>query len=441
MALVKPINLLLISFVIWLLAFLTIPATYINLGDSVWFAVFTLVVFNILFVLGLKSIKSVKVRPQYISNQKKQLLVVLLFAVGVSGVLVRIYQRLIIQGIYFADNLVKTRMELLAQEGGSGLLGVFSAVTYPFATIALMLAILWYKNMNKAFFVLVALFGLFPIADSILTESRLLIVFVGVMLLITFLASGISFFKSHTSIKIYSHHLFKLPSILLKKKVWIPTVVLLIGFIIFSQKVVNNRLAAFNYYDTIRIWEFYHDSKMDSDFKYNVRNSKNTLEKNKLMSAYSLKHYFAHSVAEYIRLISHLDKSWGYYYGMFEFYTYFKFLKIIGINIPSFADLNEVSYKPAVYTTFWGPFFIDFGVFGFVFSFLLGRFTQRTYLKAKQGSEVNILVYAFLGVVVLASFFVNFAMGGNLYFLTAIILTVILIRYWPNKLVVRKDEI
>lgn len=433
----KPIKLLILSGLIWLFSFLTLPATYVELGGATWFPILTLVLFNLLFILGIKSVKGAKATQNEISIQKKTFLVLLFFSIGAVGVLIKVYQRVFIEKIYFAENLVRTRMDLMAGELNSGILGLLSALTYPFATIALMLAIIWIKNMSRFTFIIILLVGLFPIYDSILTESRLLIVFIVGMLGVCYLASGINLFKSYKRIKLGNIKLLSIPDVLFKKKVWIPMLIIAIGFTVFSQKVINNRLATFSYIDTMKVWEHYHQVEVDKDFKKMVKTSNSNVEKNKLIATYSLKHYFAHSVFEYIRLNNHLEKSWGYYYGMFEFYTYFKLFKLLGFDIPPFSELNKISYKPAVYSTFWGPFYIDFGVFGFVISFLLGRSSQRIYLKARQNSPIHILLYAFIAMVILASFFLNFATGGNLYFLNAIVVTIIFIQVWPNKLVFR----
>ncbi|APY08486.1 hypothetical protein BWZ20_09320 [Winogradskyella sp. J14-2] len=436
MSLIKPAYLLITSFIIWLIAYLSIPATYINLGESLWFPILTLTFFNLLFVLGLNTVNGVPKKHPQISIQKKQIIILLLFGIGVLGATLRVFQRVFIQEIYFAEDLVKTRMDLMANEGNSGLIGVISAVAYPFTTVTLMLAILWIKSIRKSFFIVIFLIGLYPIYDSFLTESRLLIVFVLGMLVVTVLASKISFFKSFTTFNFHKLPLFRIPTILRRKRVFIPLIIISVGFVIFSQKVINNRLAAFGYKDTLTIWEYYHETKIDKDFKQEVKRENSIVQKNKQIGMYSLKHYFSHSVFEYVRLVNHLESSYGYYYGLFEFYTFIKFAKIIGFDIPSFSELNEVSYKPAVYTTFWGPFFIDFGVFGFIISFILGRFTKRMYLKAREGSESAILIYAFIAVIILASFFVNLAMGGNLYFLNAIFISILFIKFWPNKTVI-----
>ena len=438
MSLVKPTYLLFYSFLIWFIAFVTIPAKYINLGDSLFYPLATLFVYNILFVIGSASIKSVQRKDHYISPQKKKQIILIFFLIGFIGVIIRIYQRVYLQEIYFAEDLVRTRMDLMATEGNSGLLGVISALTYPFSTIALMLSIIWNKNINRFFLIPLLIFGLYPIIDSFLTESRLLIVFVACMLFITILASKISFFKSFTQFKLKGIRLIKLPTIFRKKRFYFPIIILFVGFIVFSKNVINNRLATFGYRDTLSVWEFYHDTEIEEGFKKEVRNANSVEEKNKLIGTYSLKHYFCHSVFEYIRLVNHLDSTTGYYYGVYEYYTFIKPFKILGIPIASFSDLNKVSLKPAVYTTFWGPFYIDFGIFGFLISFLLGRFSKRMYLKAKNGSESAILLYSFIAVIILASFFVNFSMGGNLYFLFAIFVGILFIKFWPNNIVITK---
>lgn len=429
---IKPINLLLLSGLLWLYCVLSLPASYVKLGNSIWFPVFTLLMFILMFVLGLSSIKKVRYKKLNLSDKKKHLVLYTLLLVGTLGVFVKVYQRLFVEKIYFSESLVKTRMDLLAGEFNSGILGLLSALSFPFATIALMLGVLWFKSISKFMFSVIALFGLFPIIDAVLTESRLIIVLIFGMLFFCFIASPTKLFKNHTVFSLKGFKIVKLPSILFKKKVWIPSVISLFVFVVFSQKVINNRLAVFGYKDTLKVWEIQQQVSIDKDFRSSINNAENNIEKNKLIGAYSLKHYFAHGVFEYIRLNNHLEKSWGYYYGMFEFYTYFKVLKIVGIPIPSFGKLNEISYKKAVYTTFWGPFYIDFGIFGFIVSFFLGRLCKRIYLKAVLGSESDILLYSFIGVIILASFFVNLAGGANLYFLNAMFVTILFMNLLKN---------
>ncbi len=433
----KPIFLLIVSFFIWFVAYLSIPATYIKLGDAIVFSVIILMLYNIAFILGTVGVKTANKGKSDFTKRKKRQLVFILFTIGFFGVLIKIYQRFFIQKIYFAEDLVRTRIDLMSSELSSGFLGVISALSYPFATICFLLCILWYKELKLREFIVIVLMGLFPIYDALLTESRLIIVVIIIMLIFTLLNSNL--FKKIVIIKLHKIILFKVPNVFFKRKTLIVLGILSIVFISFSVKVMNNRLSTFAYRDTLRVWEIYHETKIDDDFKEEVTSSK-ALDKNKLIGLYSLKHYLAHSVFEYTRLLNHLEYTTGYYYGGFQLYVYFKVLKALKINIPSFSQMSKITYKEAVYTTFWGPFYIDFGIFGILISFFLGRFSKQKYLNAKNGSEGDILMYSFVGVVILASFFVNFLMGANIYFLNAILITIFLFKYWPNKLIFSNKE-
>ena len=439
MKIFSPLKLQAISFLIWVIAFLSIPATYIKLGDAFFFSVFSLIMFNLLFALGTLAKKNHKKSINLFSKLKKRQLVFFLFCIGFIGVLIRVYQRIFLQKIYFASNLIETRMDLLSSELNSGILGVVSAVFYPFATICLLLGVLWNKELKRIEIIIITVFGLFPIYDSFLTEGRLMIVMIFGMLFITLGFSNYNLFKKGLLVKAGGLKLFKAPRFFLKKRNIIFSVIVVSLFVGFSVKVMNNRLSVFNYRDTLKVWEYYHESNIDNEFLAKVKKS-DKLNKNKLIGLYSIKHYFAHSVFEYIRLVGHLENYTGYYYGAYEFYPYLKMLKVVKIDVPSFSDLNNVIYKRGVYTTFWGPFFLDFGVFGFILSFFLGRFCKQKYLNAKNGSEMDILLYSFIGINILASFFVSFLNGGNIYFFNAIIITILFSKIWPNNLVITQKK-
>ena len=436
MALLHPLRLLFISFVIWFVFFITIPANYLYDGSAA-FPITIFVLYLLCFVLGYyssKRSKQLEEEKQALLNLKSRQLTLLFFLIGSIGVLTKVYAGFFVTGIYTAANIAQIREELFGQEFSSGLFGVVGAILFPFAVIAMLLVWYNYKRYNKLFVVLATLFGLYPMIDTFFLGGRTTMVLLGGTIAFTVLFGlrNNSNYKltrvSYKGIKLFSY-----PAFFNKKRIWIPAIAILFLFVNYSVDVISGRLAQFNYDNTLVVWEELHQADINDDYQKWVEKQPKE-EQDYAIGIYSLKHYFAHGAFEYIRLVNHLEKKTGYYYGMFEFHVFFKLFRVFGLPIPSFEELNEVSYKPAVYTTFWGPFYIDFGVFGIIVAFFWGRFVRKVYSRACAGHPAYVVFYGYLATIILASFFLNFLLGSSSYYLFGFLATIIIFKVWPSNI-------
>ncbi len=435
MRIFNPSLLLILSFTIWIFFYINIPASYLYKGSAFFSKtiLFLYVAFFLLGTISIKLSKTIKASKPLSLGRIKQI-TILLFCLGAVGVLIKLYTGFFITKIFVAKDAFSKRQELFGSEFNSGIYGVISAVLFPFAVICMLITIYYFKNFKKSFMFLSILFGMYPFLETFFMGGRTVIALLGTTTLITIFFSiekNTNFKK--TIIKLYKTKLFSIPSFLLKKKILISVSIVSIVFVSYSVKIITDRLSAFGYKDTLVIWEGYHQVDIHSNFEKEVKKSL-PKDKNFKIGIYSLKHYFVHGVFEYIRLVNHLEKTTGYYYGAYEFYVFFKFFKIFGIPIPSFLELNSISYKPAVYTTFFGPFYIDFGVFGIFVMFFWGRFTKKIYIKARQGCIQYLILSSFFSTVIVSSFFINFLMGSASYYLFSFLITILIFKLWPNKL-------
>lgn len=423
---------LFLSFSVWILFYLSIPAHYKFKGTA-YFALTVMISYLCFFGMGYFSIaKSSLNHLRPYANRKIRQITYFLFALGSAGVIVKMYAGLFVTKIFLASNLAEKREELFGGEFNSGVFGIIGALLFPFAVISALLVIYNIRLFKKRFIIPCLLFGMYPFLETFFLGGRTVIVLLGTTLT---LVSYLSYLKNSrlpiSTIRLGSIPLFSVPRILVKKRVLIVTGLLGLLFVSYSVSVISSRLELFDYKDTLEVWEGYHEVDIDNDFQKEVNTMKKA-DKNYAIGMYSLKHYFAHGVFEYIRLVNHLESYSGYYYGGYQFYVFTKFFKFFGLPVASFQEMNTVSYKPAVYTTFWGPFFIDFGVFGIIIAFFWGRFTRRIYLKAVQGLSPHVIFYCFIAVLALASFFVNFIIGGSSYYLFGFIVTIIIFKIWPE---------
>jgi hypothetical protein len=437
MGVIKPVKLLLLSFCVWLFVYVQIPVAYLYDGSAI-FPILTLFLFILIFVFGIVSLKGSAIKPINKTHTKKlKQIVFFFFCIGVLGVLLKLYVGFFKTEIFVSKDIFEKRLENMGSELTGGGIGVLASLSFPFSFISLLIAVYNYKIFNKLSLFLIAVFGCYPFVETFFMGGRTIIALLGATLMFVILAS----FRKNSklkllNIKFMTISIVSIPKLLLKKSILIPVVIIATLFISYSSSVVNKRLTRFGYGDrTFQVWEQkdYRWVKIDKDFKEEFFHATKE-DKNTMIGLYSLKHYFVHGVFEYIRLVNHLEKTTGYYYGQYEFNVFFKFFKFFGIPLGSFAKLNTIIERKAVYSTFWGPFYIDFGIFGIIIMFFWGRFVKRVYIHASRGVTPYVIFYGYLSTIIITSIFINFIMGSSSYYLFAFFVSVFIFKYWPNNL-------
>lgn len=437
MGVFKPQALLLFSFLIWIFFYVQVDATYLYKG-SILFPAFTLICFISFFLIGLYSLKGNNVSPiKKASNKKIIQITWLLFALGFFGVILKFYSGYFNSGIFSSGDIFEKRLENMGKEFAGGVSGLIGSILFPFSVVSMLIAIYNYKKFRKTFLLIIVFFGLYPFLETIFMGGRTVIALLGTTLLFALYSS---FIKNNTLrlIKLnYNKKTFlSFPSFLMKKRVFIPLILIATVFVSYSINTVSKRLERFDYGNKVlTIWERkdYQWIEFDKSFKVDYLKSENE-QKAKMIGLHSLRHYFAHGVFEYVRLVNHLEKTTGYYYGTYEFYTFFKFFKALGVPFPSKFEMAEIIDRQAVYRTFWGEFYIDFGVFGVLIMFFWGRFTKRIFIYAKRQHTQYIIFYSYLSTIIITSFFINFLLGSSSYYLFAFLVTLLIFRIWPQNL-------
>ncbi|WP_282042229.1 O-antigen polymerase [Winogradskyella flava] len=433
----RPVRLIFISFLLWLFFFLQMPVEYLYEG-SLLFPIMSLLIYIISFVFGIISLKTNSIKKLIsVSDRKTKQIIYLFFILGLFGVLLKVYVGFFKTEIFLSEDVFETRLENMAKELTGGFVGIIASIFFPFSFVSMLLAIYNYKIINRIILLFIILSGFYPFIETIFMGGRTTIALLGTTLLIISYAS----YNKNANIpavqlKYLNRKLIKLPKFLFKKVVYIPLILVSILFISYSIEVVNKRLTRFGYGDrTFKVWEQkdYQWVKFDEDFKESYFKS-NTEDKAKKIGIYSLKHYFAHGVIEYIRLVNDLESTTGYHYGQYQFGVFFKFFRAFGIPLKSNAEMEEVVSRKAVYKTFFGPFYIDFGLLGVIIIFFWGRFVKRIYTYAQRGHSQYVVFYGYLTTILLTSAFLNFLMGSSSYYLFAFFIGLLVFRFWPNNL-------
>ncbi|MGB0357158.1 MAG: hypothetical protein ACPGC2_00370 [Flavobacteriaceae bacterium] len=433
---ISPARLVLASFLMWLIPASLVEATYLYAGN-VYGPTLLLAGYILFFFLGYYSIKKGQIKKaiKHSPAKIKQITSILLF-LGTIGVLIEIYIGFFITEIFTSTNTFDKRLELFNSENSSGVLGLISSPLYPLAFISFLITIHQFKLFSKLFRLTALTIGMYGFYKIFFVGGRTTIVFLLTIVFFVLYKAYIDYNKKgNLIISYFSLHIFSIPKQVTKRKVYTPTIIVVIAFVAYSINIINSRVNYYGYGDNVfAIWEQkdYQWVDIDDAFKQRFYAAKDE-EKNKILGWYSLKHYFAHGVYEYIRLANDLSP-FGHYYGQYEFNVPFKFFRALGIPFKSFSELNEIVKRQAVYSTFFGPFFVDFGVFGLGVLFFVGRMVKRVFVKAQYGSIPHIILYAYISLILLSSFLINFLMGASFYYLFGIIATMLLFKFYPNNL-------
>ena len=138
-------------------------------------------------------------------------------------------------------------------------------------------------------------------------------------------------------------------------------------------------------------------------------------------TAMSIQHYFLHGYHQFSLLESTFDEA-NRTWGAAQFYPAAKFLGALGIETWSATELEDILEEPAVYYTFFGPVYMDFGYWGFLYCFILGLIVQMSWKRALSSDPLHRLVYPYIAAVILHSSYLNMIQSGlGLYFLFALL--------------------
>lgn len=142
----------------------------------------------------------------------------------------------------------------------------------------------------------------------------------------------------------------------------------------------------------------------------------------------SLTHYFIHGYYQFALLVSSFDLS-NMTAGASQFYPVFKFFGVLGYETTTAADLVKVVDESGVYSTFFGPVYMDFGYWGFLYCFVLGLFSQWSWVGALKRNGFHYMFYPYVAAVLAHSSFLNMIQGGmGLYFLVAMALAGLIVK-------------
>jgi hypothetical protein len=109
--------------------------------------------------------------------------------------------------------------------------------------------------------------------------------------------------------------------------------------------------------------------------------------------------YFVHGVFEFVYQYQHFSQA--HLWGADTFSAYFKLFHMLGFGRDPFELTQGASPRTGIYTTFFGPLFIDFGWWAMPLLALFGAALKKMWCLAMQDDYSVAPLYLYLAIVVL----------------------------------------
>jgi len=294
-------------------------------------------------------------------------------------------------------------------------LAVAAAVCYPFSVVAFMLSVYFRKYFTKTQYVLGLVVGALSSLFLLLLGSR----------------SSFFFFLELSFFAVFLQRgLFERVKVLITraqrmKILGAGGLVLLVFSLIQAQRSTVIGL------ESKTIFDLRADAQQ---WRYNTNSITGWLIGDKpyaFSGVLDFVHYYIHGVFEFIRLYNFSQTQYGSLYGKYELFVFFKLFKFLGIDsADSFATLTSTYFlKPGTYTTFWGPFFVDFGIFGVLIIFIVGKLLRKVFLNFRDGKIGGLLFVPIILAMIFSIPITNTVIGQNTYMLVSVFLSIFLYKY------------
>lgn len=373
------------------------PTVSITLGSLTFIFICT-----ISFVIGSKMHDSARQRSiiDGLQSPRTQLTELRIFKVTVAlallGNLLRLADRHLVRGM---ANLYGMDARTALIDTSTSLIGLLGALLYPFAYAALIAYFasnIVPKSKPKTLLLLVLFFT--PAIDSLFAYSR---VYMFVCLAMMYFSVSLIFHKGK----------------LAPKQLALPSALIAIIVVVLFTIIFGLRLGAIgvSIYESVLISGYAYTVPPSYEIEgiMRINNTLSTL----LSGLLPTMQYFIHGIFEF-QLLWNLQDSQQFSFGSLHFAPYIKLAEMFGLGSqPLLADLFP---RPGVFTSFYGPLWVDFGWASVLVMYAFGALSKRLAISCSNGDIGAFPLYAYICVVLVFSPMVNLVVAAQgMYTLTA----------------------
>ena len=351
----------------------------------------------------------IQTRTKYVSNalvrRKEFGLFYLTFAIGAFGTMVRLFDKYVVRG---ASGLTGFEARDALLESSASSLSLVGAALYPFGFIPIFIY-LGAKTIPKSqihFYAALLLF-MIPALDALVLFSRS---FMLVSLAMIYFGASITMFAGRA-----------LPARLVLPVFLGICVVGTVSVVIFSLRLDEMEFEII-------------DSIFQSGYGYTIKPNafaENVFEvggplASILSSILPIAQYFTHSFFEF-QLLWDTAETQIHSNGALHFLPYLKVLSVFGFPVE--VDLWALFPRVGIFTSFYGPLWVDFGWYSIFVMFVFGMMTRRLGRLASVGDVGAYPLYCYFCVVLFFAPVVNFVISAQgMYSITAFTIFFILSR-------------
>jgi hypothetical protein len=400
---ISPPRTIFIGGCIWLLFYLIAPLEIqIQVNWFAWIYIFFSILFFFIgyYIILFLPLNASKVR---ISNINPYTLLRITIIIAFIGLCCKFYDKFFIRGISLNLTAFEGR-ELVAEKGGN-FVAIIASLISSFAFFPLFVKLYYHLKIKWHTTFAVYLLFFVQIFDLLLLSSRS-----AILLVIAFLILYLLYFKK----------------IVINKKFWLSFIMGILIFLSLISYMFINRLQEWGVRDVIyehslNISEYNFtiapSSKAKEFIMNNIDNSLGTLG----FAFVNISQYYVHSIFEFNYVYDKFERDHSL--GIYTFFPYYRFYKKL-LNEPfSIEAIENLSPRVGVYTSLFGPFFIDFGWWNLLFMFFSGWHVRRVYEKALIGIPYSVLLYFFYFIVLIFWTTFNYIFGSiGIFILTDIFL-------------------
>ncbi len=324
------------------------------------------------------------------------------------GILFRLYDRFYLRGL----NLLMSSYERkeLIEETNTSIFSILSSFIFP-AGIFYYIILRLFKIRSKKLNLFGIILFIYPSFDVLLTGNR------GVMII---------------SLSIYIYYLFCFGEINKNKLKLIYIAAIGIISFVFSLYIFIDRISSYGFTPKY--------SANNSAYSYTLKPNKiaNDLMENQndfisttVFACTNFSQYYLHGFFEWSYLFDHYS-NYNHTYGALTFYIVAKFMSIV-LDKNIVPDPQSTLPRFGVYTTFLGPYFIDFGIFVIAIMFLTGLIINIVWKRLIQYKILYFPIYCFLCTFLFFYPVVNFVQSAlGLYLIFSFIFLYYLIKLHIN---------
>lgn len=395
----SPTRVMLVSWLLWLLAFILAPFHYTIL-PSIRIVSFILACI-ISFAIGdfslKQSIVSKKVKQkdnpktnEIIAVKRKKLNRFILFCglSGIAGALLFALSKLFLSGLDFSQGVSGARIErandvLSGFSGNTPVITYLGLILFPLGTVSFLVSLLKPNSINSRTILIARISALSPVAVTLVTGGRggilqLIIMFFSVYLIRYYCdrsSSKANLMPKITNMKSLKKSNFK----------WF-FVILVVFFVFYSFYIFNTRreiVQATDFYTSLDRWESYYGI-FPAKYLETMVNLE-ILDSNIVLNLMQTFYYLTSGPSVFTKLVS-TSITIGPYYGQYQVALLAsfcrKFFPSLSVSDSIYSELNQAGTLGLIPSS-WGMMYADFGWIGTLCeAFILGCLSSYIYYSA-----------------------------------------------------------